>query len=86
MTEKKKTIIITHASYGCDTGCCGHVIEIRGYGENIDGDEFEFTHPYIPYGQPKGEPELRAWAEEWVREMGCDPVDLDWESCVILDD
>lgn len=80
-----RRIVIYHANYGCETGCCGHIIEITGYGEGIDCDKFEFTHPYIPYGKPKDDAAFRAWAEEWVREDGCDPLDLDWENCNIID-
>ena len=34
-------IVVYHQSYGCDTGCCGHVIEVDG---EVEG-EFEFAHP-----------------------------------------
>jgi hypothetical protein len=32
---------VLHSYYGCDTGCCGHRIEIDG--EEVD-DSFEFDH------------------------------------------
>lgn len=35
-------IKVLHAYYGCETGCCGHVVEIDG--DEIDGS-FEFGHP-----------------------------------------
>ena len=32
---------VYHDYYGCDTGCCGHTVEID------DGEgKFEFDHPY----------------------------------------
>jgi hypothetical protein len=67
-------IIVYHASYGCDTGCCGHVIEIDGK------ENFHFTHPY---GK-----DFKEFAEEMVRdECGEEHVkDLDWENCIISDD
>lgn len=38
---------VVHQFYGCDTGCCGHVV----YGDDCDGNEvwsshFHFDHPY----------------------------------------
>lgn len=65
-------VIVYHRGYGCDTGCCGHSVQIDG-----KGDDFHFAHPY-------GE-DLRAFAEELVRtSLGEEHVkDLDWENCVI---
>jgi hypothetical protein len=68
-------VIVCHQSYGCDTGCCGHVVEVDG--EQV-GD-FSFGHPYSNDNH-------RAFAEELVRAAGCDPADLDWENCVVLDE
>lgn len=70
-------VVVYHAGYGCDTGCCGHVVELE------DGREkFEFTHPY------SGKEDFRTWAEELVRDtFGEEHVkDLDWESCFVVDD
>ena len=77
-------VIVYHASYGCETGCCGHVVLM---GENPDPyafadsgqEEFEFDHPY---GQNP-----RKFAERLVRNaFGEDHVkDLDWENCRIVD-
>lgn len=38
-------VTVYHSSYGCDTGCCGHILLVE------DGDkeickEFDFSHPY----------------------------------------
>jgi len=68
-------IIVYHAGYGCDTGCCGHIIECDGK------SEFEFTHPDRPE-------DYRAWAEEWVRKkFGAEHVaDLDWDNCHVTND
>jgi hypothetical protein len=72
-----KQVLVTHTSYGCDTGCCGHVVEIDGH---ADSRTFAFSHPY-------GDDHL-AWAKDFVREQcGEDHVaDLDWENSVVLDD
>lgn len=68
--------IVYHATYGCDTGCCGHVIE----DERGNRQGFDFFHP------AKGA-DFRQWAENLIREhFGEDHVrDLDWENCVVTD-
>ncbi len=74
-------ILVVHSYYGCDTGCCGHVIQ-------IDGSEirksFDFTHP--PY--PQTEKLWLEWAQDFVREQCGEEhvVDLDWENCSLIDD
>jgi hypothetical protein len=35
-------IRVLHRYYGCETGCCGHVLEIDG--EEVEGS-FDFWHP-----------------------------------------
>lgn len=72
-------VIVYHSSWGCDSGCCGHTVEIEGGRE-----EFEFTHPGS-CGMPK---EPRAFAEEFVRQIFGEKhvADLDWENCVICED
>lgn len=69
-------VVVSHAGYGCDTGCCGHVIEVDG--EEVGG--FHFTHPY-------GEDPLEFAKRLVADELGPEHVaDLDWENCVVLDD
>lgn len=73
-------VVVYHGSYGCDTGCCGHYVELP------DGTEtgWTFSHPY-------GE-DFRAWALEYAQEVvtekyGVDHVaDLDWDSSLVSDD
>ena len=67
-------IIVYHALYGCETGCCGHYVEMG------DQRKYEFEHPY-------GD-DPRAFAERLVRDaFGEEHVkDLDWENCEIRDD
>ena len=68
-------VVVYHTSYGCDTGCCGHVVE------SDDGQHrFNFIHPY-------GD-DPRKFAEDMVRdEFGDEHVaDLDWDSCIVSDD
>lgn len=71
--ERRPRVIVYHAFYGCDTGCCGHVVELGG------AERFDFMHPY---GQ-----DPRAFAEELVTDkFGAEHVaDLDWDNCVVID-
>jgi hypothetical protein len=69
-------VIVFHAGYGCDTGCCGHVVE-------LDDGRSAFGLGDHPYGD-----DPRAFAEELVRDhFGEEHVaDLAWDDCVIVDD
>lgn len=70
-------IIVYHTTYGCQTGCCGHAVE-------VDGDElaesFSFSHP--------GGEDLKQYVRDLVTEKyGAEHVkDIDWEGCVVSDD
>jgi hypothetical protein len=72
-------VVVYHALYGCDTGCCGHVIELDG--KEV---EFEFHHPY----GLTAEEDLKDWARQLARHhLGEEHVaDLDWANCRIVDD
>lgn len=72
-----RKVIVYHKSYGCDTGCCGHVVEVDGAQEG----NFHFAHP-----NSNATEDLRAFGEELVRDAGCDPADIDWVQSVIIDD
>lgn len=66
-------VIVYHADYGCESGCCGHAVELEN-GET----RFEFDHPY-------GMEDARTYAEDMVRgTFGEEHVaDLDWDNCII---
>lgn len=68
-------VLVMHSSYGCETGCCGHVILVGD-----DDKLFTFDHPF---GQ-----DPRQWAEELItEELGPGHVaDLDWKNSVVFDD
>lgn len=68
-------VIVLHREYGCDTGCCGHVVELDG-----KESEFQFAHPY--------EDDPLEFAKELVRSTFGEQhvADLDWENCHIIDD
>jgi hypothetical protein len=65
-------VIVYHSYYGCDTGCCGHIVEMG------DRTEFDFGHPF-------GD-DARAFAEELIRaKFGEEHVkDLDWDNCEVV--
>lgn len=53
-------IIIYHSGYGCETGCCGHYIEVD---DKRVGD-FNFSHP-----DSNSDEDRRAFAEQLVTEQ-----------------
>lgn len=67
-------VIVYHTYYGCDSGCCGHAVEM--------GDRYQFN-----FDHPCGE-DARAFAERLIaQELGAEHIaDLDWENCAILED
>lgn len=81
---KTVKVIVAHGSYGCDTGCCGHWVELADTDEQLGG--FHFSHPW------HGKDDFRAWALEMAQDevtarFGADHVaDLDWENSVVVDD
>lgn len=86
----KKTplrVIVTHRGYGCDTGCCGHAVEVNG--EELHRS-FDFSHPYDAYGL-EGEEKKQA-IKDYVREMVTNAMgkehckDIDWDNCIVSED
>ena len=88
-------VLVMHGGYGCDTGCCGHWIEIR----DDDGkkkfaqplrDAFTFDHPRGTFdrnGRLVSREDAREFAERIVREQFGEAhvADLDWDNCQIVD-
>ena len=68
-------VIVYHDTYGCDTGCCGHSVELRDDSNIMVESKFTFDHPH---GQ-----NFHEFAEDVIaKEFGEEHVkDLDWESC-----
>lgn len=68
-------VIVYHSTYGCDTGCCGHVVEIVG-----GKSKFEFAHPYDRDDRTFVKDLVTAtFGEEHI-------VDIDWDNVIVLDD
>lgn len=67
-------VVVYHSSYGCDTGCCGHVVELDGR------TNFKFSHPY---GK-----DHRKFVEKILTEtFGKEHIkDIDWDNCDIQED
>lgn len=74
-------IVIWHAGYGCDTGCCGHWIEVEGHPDpTMNGGRFSFEHPWK-------ETHLEFARQLLIDELGADhTADLDWDNCLISED
>ena len=70
-------VVVYHTGYGCDTGCCGHYIELDG--KEVIGS-FRFDHPY--YEDPL------QFARKMIEdEFGIDHChDLDWDHCIVRED
>ena len=73
-------VIVYHSYYGCETGCCGHRIELQEDNGKVVNSDFSFFHPYSQ--------DHLEWAKEFAEEtFGKEhAADLDWENCLILDD
>lgn len=75
-------VIVQHGGYGCDTGCCGHWVEIRDASSDDMDSMGGFTFDHLDEGE-----DPREFAERLIREKLGDKhvADLDWENSVILD-
>lgn len=70
-------VIVYHGTYGCETGCCGHWVEVDG---DPDSATFSFSHPYS--GDPLDYAKMLVSARFSKEHV----ADLDWDNCVIVDD
>lgn len=72
----KVTVRVYHDYYGCETGCCGHRLEIT-LPDGTEREVFEFDHP--------GGDEAKAWAREFAEDIirrrwpACLPT-IDWDT------
>lgn len=78
-------VIVFHSKYGCDTGCCGHRVELIGDDGVRQKRRFSFDHPFEEH---LTEDVKKAFARQLVTdEFGEEHVkDLDWEHCIIEND
>lgn len=67
-------VIVYHSGYGCDTGCCGHIVRLDGR------EHFSFDHPC--------KEDHKEFAKRLIiEEVGEEHIkDLDWDNCEIEED
>lgn len=70
---------VYHDYYGCDTGCCGHTVEITDAPDGKEHRRFEF------FDGPFSTDDLKAWAraiaEETIRKNWPECLDsIDWDT------
>jgi hypothetical protein len=70
-------VIVYHAYYGCDTGCCGHRIELQ-YPDEMVREAFDFGHCL-------SDQDPIDFARQLVTEQFGEQhvADLDWDNCRI---
>lgn len=77
-------VIVYHASYNCESGCCGHVVEMVDADDADDhfGDGiFDFAHP------DEVEDRIEFAKRLITKHLGADhAADLDWEHCWVSED
>lgn len=73
-----KSIVVFHDSYGCATGCCGHVVRMLEDGEEIE--RFEFAHPFY-------ESELEFVERMVIQAFGQEHcADINFDECIVSTD
>jgi hypothetical protein len=70
-------VYVVHAFYGCDTGCCGHIVVAQDAQGNECQGGFEFMHPY--------EDDPQTWAQSLANHE-FPGVEFSWEDCAINED
>jgi hypothetical protein len=64
---------VYHSTYGCETGCCGHVIELIGEKPGYARQsKFEFDHPW----------EQAETKEQWARDVAAEVINANWPECL----
>lgn len=80
--RRGRKVVVLHTSYGCQTGCCGHVVRFADEADWLMSGRFEFEHADGP-----SEEQLKEYAEDLIRaKLGPEHVkDLDWEHSEVYD-
>ena len=69
--NNKIKVRVYHSGYGCDTGCCGHIVELTDSDRTVG--LFEFTHPRMENME-----DVRKWATELARKS----IQKEFPSCL----
>ena len=72
--ETGPQVVVYHQGYGCETGCCGHVVRFG------DDEKFLFEHPY---GDDAKEFVRRVVTAEFGEQH---VADIAWDDCLVSDD
>jgi hypothetical protein len=81
MAEPTVRVRVYHAGYGCDTGCCGHIVEITLPGGQ-EKSHFEFEHPpYCPPPSPLTSEDRDECWKAWARKLAEDAIRDRWPEC-----
>ena len=82
-------IYVEHSGYGCDTGCCGHVVTMED-DSGRETEKFHFEHPgTMAFNSPRFILETDQEFARWLVEETCGAehvADLDWDNCFIVSD
>jgi hypothetical protein len=72
---------VEHGYYGCETGCCGHLVIFE---DSTIPSEFDFRHFSIDYDDSWPD-EIYAWIKEVAKLRGVE-VEIDWDKVELSDD
>ena len=72
-------VIVYHSGYGCETGWCGHWVQLDYEKDEGVKERFQFDHPYK-------DDDYKEYVRNLVtEEFGEDHVkDIDWDNCKIV--
>lgn len=69
---KGVSILVYHDSYGCESGCCGHRIEVTGVPRELIApgyvNRFDFGHPRSNWPEELTDEQRKAYAIEYATE------------------
>ena len=73
-------VTVYHGTYGCETGCCGHWLDV----EETNKAYFVFDHPD---SDPSDRAAMVAWAKEAFQGRIPDECleSIDWDSATLVD-
>lgn len=80
-------VIVYHTGYGCDTGCCGHAIDLEDENGKTVRHMFSFDHPDLPSRVLTDEKTKEFLLKIVTEEFGAEHcVDIDFDECIVSGD